>query len=69
MHRLGPGVYEFFFAEEDRNPVFVLWDEGGSAPPADVSGPVRVTDLYGHETDMNGEDLTLSPVPVFVEKR
>ena len=69
VHRLGARAYKFFFNDDDRDPVYILWDAGNTTAPADVSGPVTITDLSGSETEMAAEDLTLTPVPIFVEKR
>ncbi|MEK6536857.1 MAG: hypothetical protein AABZ63_05165, partial [Actinomycetota bacterium] len=65
---LGPGAYKFFF-DDDRVPVYVLWEAGGSGLPAALSGPVVVTDLAGNVTYSTGENLPLSSAPVFVESR
>lgn len=66
VHRLGAGHYKFFF-DSGRQPVYVLWDAGGSTPPEELSGPIVVTDLQGVRTETLGELLTLGPIPVFVE--
>jgi hypothetical protein len=67
VQRLGPGKYKFDF-DGDRRPLYVLWDVGGAEPPADLTGPILVTDLEGKTSETLGEQLTLGPLPFFVEK-
>lgn len=68
VHRIDDGKYRFNF-EDGREPVYVLWDAGGTNPPAEVAGPVLVTDLEGNSTELSGDELQLASTPVFVEKR
>ncbi|MHB8792984.1 MAG: hypothetical protein ACYC6O_06560 [Thermoleophilia bacterium] len=68
VHKINPGKYRFNFGD-GREPVYVLWDAGDVNPPAEVAGPVVVTDLKGNRVEMAGEDLVLVSMPVFVEKQ
>ncbi|MHB1361550.1 MAG: hypothetical protein ACYCW5_02990 [Thermoleophilia bacterium] len=66
--RLDDGKYRFSFPD-DRDPVYVLWSAGGTEPPAEVRGPILVTDVEGNSVETTGEQLTLGSMPVFVNKR
>jgi hypothetical protein len=68
VHKIDAGKYRFQLGD-GREPVYVLWDAGGIDPPAELAGPVTVTDLDGNSTEMEGDQLKLDSVPVFVEKR
>ncbi len=65
--RLAPGQYRFDF-NEDRNPVFVLWDEGDSRLPGILTGRLKVTTVDGKVSETDASDLHLGPIPVFVEQ-
>ncbi len=69
VNRLGDGKYLFYFTDEDRQPIYVLWDAGGTDPPDNLQGPVNVTDLAGNVIETHGESLTLGPSPIFVEQQ
>lgn len=68
VHRIDAGKYRFHF-EDGREPVYILWHAGGEDPPAEIAGPVLVTDLEGRTTERLGEELQLTSTPIFVEKR
>ncbi|MHB9112197.1 MAG: hypothetical protein ACYC4D_06170 [Thermoleophilia bacterium] len=68
VHKIDAGKYRFNFGD-GREPVYVLWDADDANPPAEVAGPVVVTDLEGNTVEMAGEDLVLVSMPVFVEKQ
>ncbi|MBI5870883.1 MAG: hypothetical protein HZB44_08035 [Actinobacteria bacterium] len=67
VHVIAAGNFRFDF-DDSRRPVYVLWDNGDVRPPAEVAGPVVVTTLDGKSIEMDGEDLVLVSMPVFVEK-
>lgn len=56
------GQYKFVNREEV---VYVLWGE--AEIPPEISGEVKVTDIYGGSETMDANDLELSDVPIFVE--
>lgn len=68
VHMIDAGKYRFHY-EDGREPLYVLWDAGGTDPPAELAGPVVVTDLEGNSTELPGDQLRLVSTPVFVEKR
>ena len=68
VSRIDAGKYRFSFPD-DRDPVYVLWDDGGTEPPDEVKGPILVTDIEGNVTETTGEQLALGSMPVFVNKR
>ena len=47
------------------NPVHVLWGSGGI--PDEIAGALKVTDIYGNETQMDASELELDNSPIFVE--
>ena len=55
------GQYKFISGSEA---VYVLW--GGEVPP-EISGKVKVTDIYGKSQQIQAENLTLTDEPIFVE--
>ena len=62
VQKLVDGQYKFIV---DAKPVYVLW---GTGPlPAEITGTVLITDLYGNEQTMDATAITLSEVPIFVE--
>ena len=46
--------------------IYVLWGE--TSLPAEISGQVKVTDIYGVSTTMPASQIKLSDSPIFVEK-
>lgn len=64
VEKLEEGAYKF--TVEGRE-VYVLW--GSSEAPAELSGPVTVTEVDGTETETTAEELELGEGPVFVEGR
>jgi len=48
------------------NTLYVLWGSG-AALPAEITGQIVVTDVYGNEQTMDASALTLTDSPVFVE--
>lgn len=62
--RLGEGRYRF--TVENRS-VYVLWND--AAVPAELSGPITVTEVDGTETETTAEELEVGEGPVFVEER
>ncbi len=56
------GQYKFILGSEV---VYVLW--GKVALPAEISGRITVTDIYGMSETIDTEELVLTTEPVFVE--
>lgn len=56
------GQYKFVF---DSHAVYVLWGE--AELPAEISGDIKVIDIYGKSRAMKAEDLILSDEPLFVD--
>lgn len=56
------GQYKFTV---NGNSVYVLW--GSSAPPSEITGNVKVTDINGNEQILQSSSLKLSDNPIFVE--
>lgn len=46
--------------------VYVLWGKAGL--PAEISGQVKVTDIYGESQEIEASAIELSDSPIFVEK-
>ena len=44
---------------------YVLW--GGSEVPAEISGTIKVTDIYGTSRTIGAAELVLGDEPVYVE--
>ncbi|MHB8858552.1 MAG: hypothetical protein ACYC6Z_03575 [Thermoleophilia bacterium] len=68
VSRIDDGKYRFSFPD-DRSPVYVLWNAGGTEPPSELRGPILVTDVEGNTAETTAEQLTLSSTPVFVNDR
>jgi hypothetical protein len=64
--KLAPGQYRFSF-DDDRPPIYVLWDMGAAGLPDDLSGTVTVTEISGAVTKTDSDRLVVGPDPVFVE--
>lgn len=56
------GQYKFISGTDA---VYVLW--GKVALPSEISGQIKVTDIYGESKTIQAKDLVLSDEPVFVE--
>ncbi len=56
------GQYKFVSGDKS---VYVLW--GQAELPAEISGQVRVTDIYGQTGTMDASLINLSAAPIFVE--
>lgn len=56
------GQYKFVFGSKE---IYVLW--GKAELPAEISGQVKVTDIYGDSQEINAVDINLSNQPIFVE--
>jgi len=56
------GQYKFVSGTEA---IYVLWGE--EALPAEISGKIKVTDIWGESRIIQAKDLVLSNEPVFVE--
>jgi len=55
---------QYRFLVGDRT-VYVLW---GDQPPAvEISGRVRLTDIYGAQVELDAADIKLTETPVYVE--
>ena len=55
---------QFRFTVDGRS-VYVLW---GSLPlPAEISGTIIMSDIYGVQREVEAEDVVLSDVPIFLE--
>jgi len=59
---LAEGKYRFMVKGK---PVYVLW--GAGKIPAEITGEVLVTDIYGNETRTDSSAIKLSESPIFVE--
>ena len=57
------GQYKFVNGDKV---VYVLW--GSAQLPAEISGKVKVIDIYGEGKEMDAKNITLSNNPIFVEK-
>lgn len=57
------GQYKFI---NGNKAVYVLW--GNAELPAEISGKVKITDIYGESKEMDAKNITLSNDPIFVEK-
>ena len=57
------GQYKFINGSDI---VYVLW--GNAEIPSEITGQIKVPDIYGESQEMAAESLTLEDVPVFVEK-
>ncbi len=56
------GQYKFINGDKA---VYVLWGEAGL--PSEISGKVKVTDIYGESSEIDANDIILSDKPIFVE--
>ncbi len=56
------GQYKFISGS---NAVYVLWGE--AEVPTEITGKIKVTDIYGDSQQIQAENLTLDDQPVFVE--
>ena len=65
---LAPNQYEFSFSD-GRQPFYVVWGEPGSMLAEGITGPVTITTLDGANSDVDADDFSPGPVPVFVKKR
>jgi len=57
------GQYKFVFKDKV---VYVFW--GKAELPSEISGRVKVTDLYGQSQVIDADDIVLGESPIFVEK-
>ncbi|TSC92883.1 MAG: hypothetical protein CEN89_401 [Candidatus Berkelbacteria bacterium Licking1014_7] len=57
------GQYKFI---NGNKAVYVLW--GSAQLPAEISGKVKVTDIYGESQEIDAGSIKLSDTPIFVEK-
>ena len=62
VKKISEQQYKFIVNE---NPVYVLW--GSGSIPDEIAGTVKVTDIYGNETQMDASELELGDSPIFVE--
>jgi len=62
VEKLADGQYKL--SVED-NLVYVIW--GNNNPPEEISGQIKITDIYGKESIMDIKELTSSESPVFIE--
>ena len=60
--KISKSQYKFIV---DGNPVYVLL--GSGSIPDEITGSVKVTDIYGNETQMDASELELDNSPIFVE--
>jgi len=58
------GQYEFISGDKS---VYVLWGEN-STVASEISGKIKVTDIYGASKEMDSNNLVITNSPVFVEK-
>ncbi len=57
------GHYKFTYGTDV---VYALWGSG-STVPAEITGNVTVTDIYGEKESVDASTITLSDTPIFVE--
>ncbi len=62
VKKISESQYKFII---NGNPVYVLW--GSGSIPEEIAGALKVTDIYGNETQMDTSDLDLGNSPIFVE--
>jgi hypothetical protein len=60
--KISDGKYRFIV---NGQPVYVLWGTGSL--PSEISGKVKVTDLYGKETILDAPQIKLTDSPIYVE--
>ena len=58
-------IGQYKFVNGDRV-VYLLW--GSAQLPAEISGKVKVTDIYGESQEMDAGSIKLSDTPIFMEK-
>jgi len=63
VEKLTEGQYKF---TKQGKTVYCLW--GKEKSPSEISGKIKVTDIYGQSKDIEAKDLKLSEEPVFVEE-
>jgi len=63
VEKLTEGQYKFTKQGET---VYCLW--GKEKVPSEISGKIKVTDIYGQSKEMDAKDLKLSEEPVFIEE-
>lgn len=56
--------YQYKFTVDNKS-VYVLWGVGSVS--TEITGTVKVTDIFGNETQMDASQITLSDSPIFVE--
>ena len=56
------GQYKFINGDEV---VYVLWGE--AQVPSEISGKIKVTDIYGKSEVIDSKELSLTDSPIFVE--
>ena len=61
--KLAEGRYRFMVEGEV---IYVLW--GSGEIPAEITGEVLVTDIYGKETRTDSSVIKLTESPIFVEE-
>lgn len=63
---LAAGQYRFRF-NDGRPPLYILWNDQGGLPPAELAGPVTVINLYGESERVDAGTIRLEGMPVMVE--
>lgn len=58
-------VIQYKFIKENKT-IYVLWGE--AVLPSEISGQVKVTDIYGSSNTIDASQIKLSNSPIFIEK-
>ena len=62
VEKLEEGIYKFVV---NNTSVYVLWDV--DMLPSEITGQVKITDIYGMEKTMDAANVEISDKPVFIE--
>jgi hypothetical protein len=62
VKKLAENQYKFTVSNKS---IYVIWGPGPL--PSEISGKVKLTDLYGKETILDASQITLTDSPIFVE--
>ena len=62
VKKISESQYKFI---DNGNPVYVLWGLGSIRD--EISGALKVTDIYGNESQTDASGLELNNSPIFME--
>jgi hypothetical protein len=65
VEELTPGQYRYTF-DDDRAPVYLLWEEDGSPVTVELDGKVLLTDFEGNQ--YSSDSISLTEMPIFARK-